>query len=131
MRARSPASRFLSLTFFLSATALTAVTLAAQPQVAGGHTLWKIGVKDGSASEFALAPGNYTGFRDDGFFVVGRSDPKRDWPYVQPGPGDGWAGGRGHTFSVVFGVKAQPSGGREPARWRLPWWIPIPAHRQN
>ena len=66
--------------------------------------------RDGASTEFALAPGGYASYRGDGFFVVGRSDPKRDWPYVQPGPDDGWAGSRSHTFSVVFGVKARPSG---------------------
>ncbi len=64
---------------------------------------------DRSRAEFALAPGGYASYRGDGF-VVGRSDPKRDWPYVQPGPDDNWAGSRSHAFSVVFGVKARPSG---------------------
>ncbi|MBN1507172.1 MAG: hypothetical protein JW955_10025, partial [Sedimentisphaerales bacterium] len=38
-------------------------------------------------------------------YVVGSSDSKRDWPYVQPGPADGWAGGRVHRFVVLFGLK--------------------------
>ena len=67
--------------------------------------LWQIGQPDHDDREFALAPNRYHEFRDDGFFVVGRSEAKRDWPYVQPGPHDAWAGGRPHTFSIVFGVK--------------------------
>lgn len=59
---------------------------------------------DGGNAEFALAPKDYARFREDGFFVVGRSEATRDWPYVQPGPADAWAGGVPHTFSVVFGL---------------------------
>ena len=51
------------------------------------------------------------GFKEDGFFVVGRSDAKKDWPYVHPGPEDGWAGGRQHSFTVLFGVAAAPEAG--------------------
>src|ERR1043166_5104951 len=67
--------------------------------------LWQIGKPDNDNREFALAPNRYTEFHEDGFFVVGRSDPKRDWPYVHPGPNDAWAGGRQHTFAIVFGLK--------------------------
>ena len=73
--------------------------------------LWQIGQPDNDDREFALAPKGYGQFREDGFFVVGKSDPKRDWPYVHPGPADGWAGGRPHTFSIVFGLKAAPTTG--------------------
>jgi len=96
---------------FLAATASASAPEPGQAEVNGGRSLWKVGRDDGSDAEFALAPGGYASYRDDGFFVVGRSDPKRDWPYVQPGPDDGWAGRRRHAFTVVFGVKARPSGG--------------------
>ena len=94
---------------FLSWTVLLAAlpTALAQP----ANLLWQIGQPDNDNREFALAPNHYAEFRDDGFFVVGRSDPKRDWPYVQPGPGDAWAGGREHTFSIVFGVTNPPATG--------------------
>ena len=59
-----------------------------------GQLLWQIGSPDNDTREFALAPNHYDQFREDGFFVVGSSDPARDWPYVQPGPADGWAGAR-------------------------------------
>ncbi len=108
MRTRALASCLSIVAFVIAGTA--AVTSARESQPAGEHALWKVGVKDGATAEFALAPGNYAGYRDDGFFVVGRSDPKRDWPYVQPGPGDAWSGNRSHSFTVVFGVKARPSG---------------------
>lgn len=73
--------------------------------------IWEIGRVDGGNSEFALAPGGYSHYAQDGFFVVGRSDASRDWPYVHPGPGDAWAGGVPHTFSVIFGLAASPQQG--------------------
>ena len=55
------------------------------------------------------APGGYAHYQNDGFFVAGRSDPKRDWPYVQPGPDDSWAGSRRHSFTIAFGIRARPA----------------------
>ena len=71
---------------------------------ADSQVLWQIGKPDQNNAEFALAPGGYAQFKDDAFYVIGQSDAKRDWPYVQPGPMDSWAGSRPHTFSIVFGV---------------------------
>ncbi len=71
--------------------------------------LWQIGVPDGSTAEFALVPGGYAQFAGDPMFVVGASEAKRDWPYVQPGPADGWAGGRPHAFSIFFGLQQRPA----------------------
>ena len=73
--------------------------------------LWEIGQADGGNAEFALAPKDYGQFAEDGFFIVGRSAAARDWPYVHPGPSDSWAGGREHTFTIVFGVKRTPREG--------------------
>ena len=87
--------------------ALAALTCAA----AETKTLWEIGAQDHSNAEFALAPKGYHHFAEDGFFIVGRSDPKTAWPYVHPGPVDRWAGKQPHTFSVLFGIKqAVPQG---------------------
>jgi len=69
--------------------------------------LWQIGKPDHNNAEFALAPGAYAKFQQDALFVVGTSDPQQDWPYVHPGPADAWAGGRPHTFTIVFGVKGK------------------------
>jgi len=74
-------------------------------------TLWEIGQADGGNAEFALAPDGYTRFKGDAFYVVGTSDSKKDWPYVQPGPADSWAGARPHTFIVLFGLKTPPGEG--------------------
>ena len=75
---------------------------------ADNHVLWRIGQPDRSDAEFSLAPDGWAQFKDDGFFVVGKSDPKLDWPYVHPGQADAWAGARTHTFRILFGV-AQPA----------------------
>ena len=74
--------------------------------VSGGQqVVWQIGTADHKDAGFALGPGGYERFGEDGFFVVGSSDPRQDWPYVQPGPADSWAGSRPHTFTVVFAVE--------------------------
>ncbi|MBI5851804.1 MAG: hypothetical protein HZB39_12385 [Planctomycetes bacterium] len=79
------------------------------PESARETSLWTIGKRDGSGAEFALAPDRHSEFTRDGCFAVDRSDPARDWPYVQPGPSDAWAGGRSHTFTVAFGLVAAPT----------------------
>jgi len=94
---------------------LTLVLFASRPAFSAGEAkqllLWEIGKADRSNAEFALAPDGWAKFKDDGFFVIGGSDTKKDWPYVQPGPVDSWAGSRPHTFAVLFGLKAVPVAG--------------------
>ena len=75
------------------------------------QTLWQLGAPDGSDAEFALAPGGWSKFKQDGLFVVGKSDPRTDWPYAQPGPSDAWAGNRSHTFTILFDLKTTPATG--------------------
>src|ERR1035441_6182219 len=101
MRSSSPAQRmFLGL---LIAAAATIPSPAAT-------LLWSIGTKDTNTAEFALGPGDYHAYRQPGVFVVGQSDPKKDWPYVQPGPVDaGWAPGTPQTFEVFFALEAAPA----------------------
>jgi hypothetical protein len=103
-------ARFASL---LTSALLAAVASPGTPaaRAADARPLWQIGQPDGSNAEFALAPGGFDQFREDAFFVVGESDAKRDWPYVQPGPGDAWAGSRTHTFTILFALKTLPAGG--------------------
>lgn len=85
----------------------------------GSSFLWEVGVHDGDDKEFALAPSGHQQFKQDGFFVVGQSDPKKDWPYAHPGPVDAWAGGRPHTFNVVFGLGHVPEAGECTLRVQL------------
>ena len=77
---------------------------------AEASTLWQIGKPDDNRG-LALAPADYSAFEEDGFFIVGSSDAKEAWPYVQPGPTDDWAGSRAHKFTIVFGVKQPATAG--------------------
>ncbi len=74
-------------------------------EVPAGHLLWELGLPDNDNAEFALAPSGHRHYTRDGFFVVGRSETKQDWPYVHPGPADRAFGGKPHTFTILFGVK--------------------------
>jgi alpha-mannosidase len=69
------------------------------------NVVFQIGVADGDYHEFAIA-GDYSQypekFPNDVNYTVGQSDPARDWPYILPGPVDGWAGNRTHTFAIHF-----------------------------
>ena len=73
--------------------------------------LWQIGRTDTNNTEFALAPGSYAQFQNDPCFIIGSSDPKRDWPYIHPGPMDDWAGGREHPFTILFGLEEADANG--------------------
>ncbi|MET0134620.1 MAG: polysaccharide lyase family protein [Kibdelosporangium sp.] len=65
-----------------------------------------VGTPDWTDHEFALAPAGYHDFAaqfPNGIdFTAGVDDPARKWPYIHPGPDDGWAGGRKHRFSLNF-----------------------------
>lgn len=74
--------------------------------------LWEIGKADVSTAEFALAPNRFGEYKEDALFVVGWSDPARDWPYAHPGPVDPWAGSKKHTFTIVFALAEAPTEGK-------------------
>ena len=93
--------------------ALSAV-LAAGTALAAPQTVWQIGKPDHSYMEFAIAK-NYAAWGarfgvKDPVFEVGKSDPAKDWPFIHPGPGDTWAGGREHPFTIRFGLDTEPQG---------------------
>ncbi|HEY2586121.1 MAG TPA: polysaccharide lyase family protein [Tepidisphaeraceae bacterium] len=73
--------------------------------------LWQMGKDDHQDAEFALAPDGLHRFKDDPTFLIGTSEPAKDWPYIHPGPSDGWAGGRAHAFGIVFGLADVGSAG--------------------
>ena len=85
-------------------------------------TVWNIGTNDNSATELALGPDGYKQFlsRDfgyeDGFYLVGRSIPEENFPYVIPGPDDTWggtwntSGWRTHQTNILFDVAEIPAG---------------------
>ncbi|MHC4603443.1 MAG: polysaccharide lyase family protein [Planctomycetota bacterium] len=86
--------------------------------LAAGETklLWQIGKADNNTAEFALGPDRSNlysvTFPRDALFIAGQSDSKRDWPYIQPGPADTWAGSKSHTFAILFGIKTAPTAGQ-------------------
>ena len=94
-------------TWFLALYFLTTAASA----LAADATLWEIGKADRNTAKFALGPSDYKSYRLPGFFVVGHSDPKKDWPYVQPGIIDGgWAPGKPQTFEIFFALADAPQG---------------------
>jgi hypothetical protein len=72
---------------------------------------------DNCADEFALAPGSYRDFLkqdfgwEDHFYLIGKSTPDKDWPYVLPGPADEWSGSTGgagvrtQVLNILFGIE--------------------------
>lgn len=108
-----------ALRVIVQALAVLLVSMPARGGETGLAPLWEIGRPDRGNAEFALAPGGYGRYGEDGFFVVGASEPQRDWPYVHPGPADNWAGSRRHTFLVVFGLSAVPAEGNCRLRFNL------------
>ncbi|HXC35798.1 MAG TPA: polysaccharide lyase family protein, partial [Candidatus Acidoferrales bacterium] len=89
--------------------------LCALPFAACADTsvVFQIGVPDGDYHEFAIA-GDYSQypekFPNDVNYTVGQSDPARDWPFILPGPVDGWAGNRSHAFTIHFQLSQVESG---------------------
>ena len=98
------------------AVLLVLATAPAAQELAPAQTiLFEIGRPDRDTREFALAPSGYRDYAADGAFVVGASDAARDWPYVQPGPHDAWAGSRRHSSRVLFGLSVAEAGQQGPA----------------
>ncbi len=81
--------------------------------VAFGDPVWSIGKSNDSYDEFALARHheNYAAqFTNDPVYIVGKSKPEKDWPFIHPGPSDAWAGARKHVFSIQFTMRGKPKG---------------------
>jgi hypothetical protein len=91
-----------------------ALWIAIALTAAAESIVWQIGRSDRSYAEFAIAR-NYPAFqerfgRKPLVFEVGRGDPARDWPFIQPGPVDAWAGNRSHPFTIRFPLVEAPRG---------------------
>jgi hypothetical protein len=103
------------LAALVSSALLIAMFAAPRPacaQAAAQPILWQIGQFDHNDKEFALAPDNYKGYDRDPVYIVGQSGPRIDWPYVQPGPIDAWAGSRQHDANIYFALsQVVPQGG--------------------
>lgn len=105
----------LSMVILLAACTLVGTLFAAFAGNDGGKPIFQIGQFDNDDREFALAPGNYGGFPgafpNGCRFVVGESDPAKDWSFIHPGPVDAWANSKEWPFTVVFTVPEAPAGG--------------------
>ena len=86
--------------------------------VARGERLWQIGTFNESSSDLSPTtdPGtgqskiDYTNPAQDPVYVVGRSDPAKDWFPFQPGSSNGKAGHRPHPFTISFNLPDKPAG---------------------
>lgn len=94
----------------LLAFALIAIT---HSSFATAITVWQIGSFDKSHAEFAISPnfGAYTSdFPKDVTFHPTTDKPAKNWPFIHPGPIDGWSGSRMHPFTILFDLKSEPAG---------------------
>ena len=110
-------------TYILLAIFAVLCCLNSNSQTSDQKLIWKIGECDHSASEFALTPDGYKDFVPKGFggadsyYVVGKSTPSKDWPYVLPGSFDHfigasfWAGYAMCKLPIYFEVDQLPQSG--------------------
>jgi predicted alpha-1,2-mannosidase len=101
----------LRVVFLLLAVAISS-NVFAQNKV-----IWEIGKADNKTAGLALAPAEYKKFLEydfgweDRYYLVGYSNPAKDFPYVLPGPKDSWggtaptAGIRSHLLNILFDLK--------------------------
>lgn len=92
-------------------------------KIAGSQIIWKIGESNNSSADLALGPSDYKNFLskdfgfEDRYYLVGRSSPKTDFPYILPGPDDSWGGTGGtsgwrtHEVNILFGLAEFPAKG--------------------
>ncbi len=90
------------------------VMLASSAALGAERTVWQIGKPDHDYSKFAFA-GNYQAYAakfgaKPVVFDVGRSDPARDWPFIQPGPVDFWSPAAGKPWTIRFTLPEEPRG---------------------
>ncbi len=92
---------------------LCSLLLAASTASAGEQVVWQIGKPDRDYAEFAC-PGNHAEvarrFTKPIVFEVGRSNPAQDWPFIQPGPVDGWSPLHGKPSTIRFILPETPQG---------------------
>ncbi|GAB4127916.1 MAG: glycoside hydrolase family 38 C-terminal domain-containing protein [Thermogutta sp.] len=98
----------LAVTVGTLGAASTSASLAMARQPA--EVLWRIGTRDNNSAEFSQAPNQFSQYKEDPVFIVGLSDPAKDWPYAHPGPADVWAGSRVHVATILFAMDDRPAG---------------------
>jgi len=97
----------------LIALTVIGVLVLTAAAVGEDELVWQIGTKDQNFAEFAPT-NDLSKFRplfDAGIhFAIGKSDPKKDFSAVQPGPEDWWAGRKQHATKISFDLKSPPEG---------------------
>ena len=94
-------------------TLLATIFFVASVSCGAEQTVWEIGKPDGSYAEFACA-GNYQEmakrFDKPVVFEAGRSNPAKEWPFIQPGPLDAWSSQHGKPWTIRFNLPDEPKG---------------------
>ncbi len=89
------------------------VSAAAVTPGAAGEVVWQIGQPDHDYRDLANAGDLFGGylqaFPRDVNYVVGRSDPLKDFSAAHPGPQDQWASTKRHPFRIVFDRDPRPA----------------------
>ncbi|UCD28667.1 MAG: hypothetical protein JSV03_16560, partial [Planctomycetota bacterium] len=97
----------------LITTTTVIIIFSANIALGEAEVVWQIGKTDRDYRDLAF-PGNFNkyqqAFPKDVNFVVGKSDPLKDFSAVHPGPADRWAGLRKHPFSIRFEMPAVTPG---------------------
>ena len=99
-----------SFGLFFTAGLIFSFALAAKASV-----LWSIGEADQTSADLALGTDrpnlSYAkAFQTDPLFIVGKSTAAHDWPAIQPGESEPWAGSQSHRFSIAFALQGTVTG---------------------
>jgi hypothetical protein len=65
----------------------------------------------GNQPDSLFAKPDFKNFAGDPNFILGKSNPGKDWPSAHPGPLDVWAGGKPHTYAITFTLDQLVNGG--------------------
>jgi predicted alpha-1,2-mannosidase len=107
--------------YFLKTITLLYSLVICQYLHAQTKTIWAVGKADNSSAGMALNPNQYKNYLtndfgwEDRYYIVGFSQPEKEWPYVLPGLKDKWAGTQTHSANVLFGIENMPAKGT----WKL------------
>lgn len=102
-----------------------AITAASQPSVtATGREIARIGNFNGKSLELRFAPNGYAkippAYPDAVIdYTQNRDTPAAAWPYLLPGPGDGWAGYKAYTARWHLTLPEEPDGDHDLALWLI------------
>lgn|GEM_PF-87479 len=107
--------------FILSLSLILGLLLIHTRVFAQHSVIWKIGEDDNQANDMALYPGSFEKFLEhdfgfeDRYFLIGKSDSQTEFPFVLPGPRNGWggtgrtAGIRSHFITLSFELQGIPA----------------------